>query len=57
MCEKSNDDLMRMILISLLKLSIEYGGKAIQADCEYNGIKYRLVFADKDDFKDNSETL
>lgn len=57
MCEKSNDDLMQMILISLLKLSIEYGGKAIQADCEYNGIKYRLVFADKDDFKDNSETL
>lgn len=49
---KSNDDLMQMILISLLKLHLEYGGMGIQADCEYNGVKYRLVFAAKDSFKD-----
>lgn len=54
---KSNDDLMRMILISLLKLSLEYGGKGIQADCEYNGVKYRLVFAVKENFNDFAETL
>ena len=54
---KSNDDLMQMILISLLKLSLEYGGKGIQADCEYNGVKYRLVFAVKEKFNDIAETL
>ncbi len=57
MSKKSNDDLMQMILISLLKLTLEYDGKGIQADCEYNGVKYRLVFAEKEKFNDMSETL
>lgn len=63
---KTNDDLMQMILISLLKLMIENdnkliypkGCKGLTAECEYNGIRYKLVFAPSDDFKmvsDNTE--
>lgn len=55
--EESNENLINMILISLLKLHLEYGGKGVQADCEYKGVKYRLVFTTKDNFKDDSETL
>lgn len=56
---KTNDDLMQMILISLLKLTIENdnkliypkGCKGLTAECEYNGIRYKLVFAPADDFR------
>ena len=56
---KTNDDLMQMILISLLKLMIENdnkliypkGCKGLTAECEYNGIRYKLVFAPADNFR------
>lgn len=48
---KTNDDLMQMILISLLKLTIEHNNKGLTAECEYNGIRYKLVFAPADDFR------
>lgn len=50
---KTNDDLMEMILISLLKLTRENKNcKGITAECEFNGIKYKLVFAPSDNFKE-----
>lgn len=49
---KTNDNLMQMILISLLKLlNDEKGCKGLTAECEYNGIRYKLVFAPADDFR------
>lgn len=49
---KTNDDLMQMILVSLLKLKLENKDcKGLTAECEYNGIRYKLVFAPADDFR------
>lgn len=52
------NDLMQMILISLLKLTLENdkliypkGCKGLTAECEYNGVRYKLVFAPADDFR------
>lgn len=49
---KTNDDLMQMILVSLLKLKLENKDcRGITSECEYNGIRYKLVFAPADDFR------
>lgn len=49
---KINDDLMQLILVSLLKLKLENKDcRVIISECAYNGIRYKLVFAPADDFK------